>query len=396
MSYKLENTAEEQLSLLSSTLASWSRGEADLQLVSLEGHRVAGHSVVLGMYSRMMSRVLEEQSSPVIVTVPASADTIAQLLRMLVTGKIETKHQEDLDQVKVLAKTLGISMKNLAFDRKKSVTSSSGLTVIKMPSKPSQESNTESTSTPVAKKQKTDSSLTIKSSKATDEKEDIQKDPEKSPAAPVPILKRKKYPACEVSGCGAVFKDDKFLVKHMEKKHVNKETKKSDTKPGQQSMTVKKETPAASSAAAAPRPRGRPKAPYPNTCQLCGKMFDTNKNLQKHRNNKHPEEAKREQLQPQISVIKQSELDQFDYHMKQFTNLDELRNTESSRNYSPPGPLLAVTMDGSDIILNDPLNDEESSDASSDRVEIDLCGYCGDKFDNEDSLNLHIASAHCE
>ena len=56
--------------------------------------------------------------------------------------------------------------------------------------------------------------------------------------------------------------------------------------------------------------------------------------------------------------------------------------------------------------LNDPLNDSivtsdgesyaEDSDASSDRVEIDLCGYCGDKFDNEDSLNLHIASAHCE
>ena len=412
MSYKLENTAEEQLSLLSSTLASWSRGEADLQLVSLEGHRVAGHSVVLGMYSRMMSRVLEEQSSPVIVTVPASADTIAQLLRMLVTGKIETRQQEDLDKVKVLAKTLGISMKNLTFDRKKSVTSSSGLTVIKMPSKPSQESKTESTSTPVAKKQKTDSSSMNKSSKATVEKivdskskEYIQKDPEKSPAAPVPILKRKKYPACEVSGCGAVFKDDKFLVKHMEKKHVNKETKKTDTKPGQQSMTVKKETPAA----AAPRPRGRPKAPYPNTCQLCGKMFDTNKNLQKHRNNKHPEEAKRGQLQQQTSVIKQSELDQFDYHMKQFTNIEEtlvLKNKEFSRNYSAPGPLLAVTMDGSDIILNDPLNDSivtsdgesyaEDSDASSDRVEIDLCGYCGDKFDDEDSLNLHIASAHCE
>ena len=71
----------------------------------------------------------------------------------------------------------------------------------------------------------------------------------------------------------------KFLVKHKERKHPG-----SSTEPVKEG-SVKKPLSAKTIAKM---------SNYPNTCRLpnCGKMFDTAKNLEKHRLNKHPETTK--------------------------------------------------------------------------------------------------------
>ena len=121
MSYKVELSREEQEFLLRGTLADWSHQEHDVHLVSIEGHKIFSHKVILSFYSSVLRDILNDHvksysSGPVSISVPASASCISTMLKMLVHGEVGTDNMNSEDQIRDVTKALGISIKNFEID----------------------------------------------------------------------------------------------------------------------------------------------------------------------------------------------------------------------------------------------------------------------------------------
>ena len=138
MSYKVEITEEEHSATLSGTLSEWSRQDHDVHLISSEGHRIFSHRVLLSLYSSQLQRILNDpvllfSPQPASISVPASASSISTLLKMLTSGKVGTSDRGVAEDVKEAARSLGIVLKNCRVEANRMSSSSSGVTVIKLP-----------------------------------------------------------------------------------------------------------------------------------------------------------------------------------------------------------------------------------------------------------------------
>ena len=223
MSYKVEITKDAFEESLRGTLADWSKQDPDVHLVSSEGYRVFSHRVLLSLYSSHLQRILNDpvllfSPQPASISVPASASSISTLLKMLTSGKVETHNKED---IKETADALGINIKNYIVENKRS--STSGLTVIKMPVK------------------KTDNK--VKSSKALN---NVKLSEDKAMAAS-PKAKLKKWNTSVVQKTTGLkielkeFVDDEATSEPASSKVVKNENKKKETE-GKAAIIVRKES----------------------------------------------------------------------------------------------------------------------------------------------------------
>ena len=222
MSYKVEVSAEELETLFGGTLAEWGRLDPDVHLVSSEGYRVFSHRVLLSFYSSQLQRILNDpvllfSPQPASISVPASASSISTLLKMLTSGKVETHNKED---IKETADALGINIKNYIVENKRS--STSGLTVIKMPVK------------------KTDNK--VKSSKAPN---NVKLSEGKAVASPKAKLKKWNTSVVQKTTGLKIelkeFVDDEAISEPASSKVVKNENKKKETK-GKAAIIVRKES----------------------------------------------------------------------------------------------------------------------------------------------------------
>ena len=138
MSYKVEITKDAFEVSLRGTLADWSKQDPDVHLVSSEGYRVFSHRVLLSLYSSQLQRILNDpvllfSPQPASISVPASASSISTLLKMLTSGKVGTGDRGVAEDVKEAARSLGIVLKNCRVEANRMSSSSSGVTVIKLP-----------------------------------------------------------------------------------------------------------------------------------------------------------------------------------------------------------------------------------------------------------------------
>ena len=407
MSYKVEITEEEHSATLSGTLSEWSRQDHDVHLISTEGHRIFSHRVLLSLYSSQLQRILNDpvllfSPQPASISVPASASSISTLLKMLTSGKVETHNKED---IKETADALGINIKNYIVENKRS--STSGLTVIKMPVK------------------KTDNK--VKSSKAPNN----AKLSEDKAVSASPKAKLKKWNTSVVQKTTGLkielkeFVDDEATSEPASSKVVKNENKKKETE-GTAAIIVRKETVETVKSAESEEPiddkyKVDITKPGPAPCTMCNKVFDTYVNLQRHIDNKHLPNKSRTYSKNNVKS-KSKENNSFGCeecgktfaykkglqkhkltHVRNSSksNGDPLGDAESinigckpdtsvssSKSYSNADELdmtteTEVDMDSSNIIL-------ETEEVPA----VDDCGYCGEKFDHEDDLNEHIVSMH--
>ena len=474
MSYKVEVTAEEHESVLRGTLHDWSRMDPDVHLVSTEGHKIFSHKVLLSFYSSHLQQLLNEpvvmfSSQPATISVPASAATIAILLKMLVTGKSGTSQREILGEVREAARALGINMKNCFVDGKKSSSSGSGLTVIKLPVNSDTKINAVPARMPGPKPIPKPIKMIPKSLSSTKNidtagvsawntslikknsglrielKEFVNEDTPAAESASIAIKKMKSDPAAESSSiaikkmksdkptcdvCGTVFKADKYLYRHRYRQHG---LKRKD-RPSEEHFKIKQEI-----------VEGKFKHP---TCSQCSKVFDTDENLKKHikkkhlidtgdRRNKCDECPKSFNGRNELRTHKLTHLPDSEKpykcehcekafcqggnlrtHLKNFHGVEnpviervnsgslngsKLVDTSADETTDTTGEASDDTMQTDD---EDPINlgniiNEEMSDTGNIILETeettdnhDNCGYCGEKFDNEDDLNQHIVSMH--
>ena len=152
----------------------------------------------------------------------------------------------------------------------------------------------------------------------------------------------------------------------------------------------------------------KPQGPSP--CALCPKVFDTPENLLKHTNLRHPgaklpsvaigivtnklKEIKNikgyqcPMCDKMFSSVKFKEAHMLKFHGDVNPSLDPL-STDTEN-------LLKETSKTKTVKVITKTEGGVSSTLETEEIQetTDLCGYCGDKFDNLDILNEHIAMVH--
>ena len=449
MSYLVEVSKEDHKKVVQDTVTEWSRRD-DLQLVSVEGHRVSSSRVLLSLYSDHLRSILNHPAvsfSPDVtaISVPASASTISSLLTILATGRTGCDSKETLGDTKSLAQALGISLKNFFVENRKSP--NGGLRLIKLPLQPETIQNipmtkskpkiiktistvkslprsdiskvaskpSESTSSPTLK---WNTSIINKSSKLRIELKEVGTDeklidgPKEEPVSETGDNPNRTW-ACDV--CPKQFKEQKFMLRHRYRAHG---LRKRELKP-EGEMKIKIENVSTK---------------FPNQCKVCMKVYHSEEMLMKHVQKKHGKKrifqcddckktvGSKGELQAHVRIhLPESERPfkcdvcekrfcqkgQKKIHMTKYheSDLDSTKKAEKETNET------VTEENGKDETLNeetatavtgnleeDPFADSKIFLENNDGLDVegseDNCGYCGKKFDCENELNLHIIEIH--
>ena len=451
MSYLVEVSRDDHKQMLRETLTEWSRLEQEVDLVSVEGHKVSTSKLLLSLYSEPLRNILNQPAfafspSAIGISVPATSSTISALLRILVAGKADCCSRETLTDTKELARSLGINIKNCFAENRKG----RGLTFIKLPVKsetvktipvsksipsiiktistpkpsagnknviitPSVVTATkETSSTPGAAVRKWNPSIINKSSKLRIELRDCNEEsstpPTSTPAFKPDYQEEKVNTQCDV--CGKTFKDRKYLIRHRLRKHGLRSREKYPTL----EPKVKVE-----------------KVSFPNQCSLCLKVFNSGEMLVKHMKKKHEKKSikhicevcKKSFKQPnELRVHKLIHLPESErphkcdvcerrfcqkgqrkIHMAKFHGDQESSISESSQDQGGEGDTSNNETLNEETVIEEegnPTEQDPFADGSNIFIESveslddgdDNCGYCGVKFDTENELNLHIIDVH--
>ena len=116
MAYRLQISASEHQTNVSSFLQSYREGATDLTLLPEEGLPVATHSLALSFHSSYLRNILSSlPSSSFSLSVPSSSSSLSHLLELLTTGQVVSQSRQELEQVQEVAKVLGISLGDCQF-----------------------------------------------------------------------------------------------------------------------------------------------------------------------------------------------------------------------------------------------------------------------------------------
>ena len=121
MAYMLENESGAHTATVLASLTSWGKEQPDVFLVSEQGAVIMTHRVFLKMYSRVLDSALQSYSSDSVpsVFVPASTQSLVNLIKVLTTGYSMASNKEELLDVLKTAELIGISMKGVQIGTKK-------------------------------------------------------------------------------------------------------------------------------------------------------------------------------------------------------------------------------------------------------------------------------------
>jgi len=114
MAYKLEHVMADHLGVLVGTMQKWSNSQPDVYIISEEGHKIYTQKVLVSFYSSTLSNIFTSSSDNDIpgITIPATSNSIVNLLKVLATGIAITKNKAELVEVSNTAEAMGITMGN--------------------------------------------------------------------------------------------------------------------------------------------------------------------------------------------------------------------------------------------------------------------------------------------
>merc|ERR1719419_2125479 len=293
MSYHVELAQEEHELVLRETLKNWSLQDHDIQLLSTEGYRIIAHKKILSFYSRQLKNLLNEPeiafgSQIPTLSLPASSTCISSLLSILVTGKAE---KASLQEVKQLATTLGIKLKNCLVDKKSNLNKLSGISVIKVPenvgrNQPNIGNN--SIQKPIIRVESLQNKSSISTVNSSGSIHSLKKQLEKVGSGLRIEMKGMKdvhklaknenqeniIKKAKCIDCGNVFKDIDYLNKHRENKHGDPSKDQIITENAVEQVK----------------------------CDVCNKMLSVH-SIRKHRFRKHG--LRKRQKMPEIGSVEQ-------------------------------------------------------------------------------------------
>jgi len=115
--YKIEQSEEYTSTLvdtLTRTVLDWTSQQPDVFLVSGDGCKIFTHKILLMFYSEAMRHILEDKPSSEIsgISVPFPTNSVFLLLKLLISGSVDSDSKRDLTFVTQLAEYLGINLDN--------------------------------------------------------------------------------------------------------------------------------------------------------------------------------------------------------------------------------------------------------------------------------------------
>jgi len=121
MAYMLENESGAHTATVLESLTSWGKEQPDVFLVSDQGAVIMTHRVFLKLYSRVLDSALQSYSSDSTpsIFIPASTQSLVNLIKVLSTGYSMASNKEELLDVLKTAELIGISMKGVQIGTKK-------------------------------------------------------------------------------------------------------------------------------------------------------------------------------------------------------------------------------------------------------------------------------------
>jgi len=114
MAYKLEHVQGDHMGVLMETMHKWSNSQPDMYIISVEGHKIYTHKMLVSFYSPTLSSMLSKGSSNDMpgISIPESSSSIVNLLKVLATGIAISNIKSDLQVVSRTAETMNIQIGN--------------------------------------------------------------------------------------------------------------------------------------------------------------------------------------------------------------------------------------------------------------------------------------------
>jgi len=114
MAYKLEHVQGDHMGVLMETMHKWSNSQPDMYIISVEGHKIYTHKMLVSFYSPTLSSMLSKGSSNDMpgISIPESSSSIVNLLKVLATGIAISNLKSDLQVVSRTAETMNIQIGN--------------------------------------------------------------------------------------------------------------------------------------------------------------------------------------------------------------------------------------------------------------------------------------------
>jgi len=114
MAYKLEHIMSDHIGVLVGTMQKWGNSQPDLYMISEEGHKIYTQRLLVCFYSSTLADIMTNcpQNDMPGISVPASSNSIVNLLKVLATGIAISNCKEDLNTVSKTAESMGIDIEN--------------------------------------------------------------------------------------------------------------------------------------------------------------------------------------------------------------------------------------------------------------------------------------------
>jgi len=114
MAYKLEHVPSDHVAVLVETMHKWSNSQPDVYIISKEGHKIYTHKLLVSFYSPTLGNILRAGLTNDMpgVSIPASSNSIVNLLKVLATGISISNDKGDLLAVSKAAEAMNIEIEN--------------------------------------------------------------------------------------------------------------------------------------------------------------------------------------------------------------------------------------------------------------------------------------------
>ena len=111
MSYNLSHHSHDEI--VNIAFEKWTNSHPDMFLMSSDGEKIYTQRILIQFYSPLLSDMLEaDLKEEVGISVPATTNTLVNLMKVLTTGFAVTKLREDLDEIANIANMIGIDFEN--------------------------------------------------------------------------------------------------------------------------------------------------------------------------------------------------------------------------------------------------------------------------------------------
>jgi len=114
MAYKLEHVQSDHMALMVETMHKWSNSQPDMYIISEEGHKIYTNKLLMGFYSPILGSIIRTESTQDMpaISLPASSNSIVNLLKVLSTGIAISNSKADLLAVSKAAEVISIEIEN--------------------------------------------------------------------------------------------------------------------------------------------------------------------------------------------------------------------------------------------------------------------------------------------